>query len=156
LRPCSRTSFHHQPEAQHPKSSAIHKLPADYPIFRGLLRGTVSVNSAVKLSDPGRPAGYFDDGGDGAAPCPRWSISTTGDCFEACGLGLADCCLVSSLLRLRRAAARRFWAALSRAIVLGDGVSRGASPSSSPLPEVSGASGNAPVLSIPRAAGRVP
>jgi hypothetical protein len=29
LRPCSRTSFHHQPEAQHPKSSAIHKLPAD-------------------------------------------------------------------------------------------------------------------------------
>jgi hypothetical protein len=30
-----RTSFHHQPEAQHPKSSAIHKLPADYPIFRG-------------------------------------------------------------------------------------------------------------------------
>ena len=28
-----RTSFHHQPEAQHPKSSAIHKLPADYPIF---------------------------------------------------------------------------------------------------------------------------
>jgi hypothetical protein len=35
LRPCSRTSFDHQPEAQHPKSSAIHKLPADYPIFRG-------------------------------------------------------------------------------------------------------------------------
>jgi hypothetical protein len=30
-----RTSFHHQPEAQHPKSSAIHKLPADYPIYRG-------------------------------------------------------------------------------------------------------------------------
>jgi hypothetical protein len=29
-----RTSFHHQPEAQHPKSSAIHKLPADYPIYR--------------------------------------------------------------------------------------------------------------------------
>ncbi len=27
------TSFHHQPEAQHPKSSAIHKPPADYPIF---------------------------------------------------------------------------------------------------------------------------
>ena len=28
-----RTSFHHQPEAQHPKYSAIHKLPADYPIY---------------------------------------------------------------------------------------------------------------------------
>jgi hypothetical protein len=27
------TPFHHQPEAQHPKSSAIHKLPADYPIY---------------------------------------------------------------------------------------------------------------------------
>jgi hypothetical protein len=33
LRPFTRTSFHHQPEAQHQKSSAIHKLPADYPIF---------------------------------------------------------------------------------------------------------------------------
>jgi transposase len=31
----TRTSFHHQPEAQHPKSSAIHKLAADYPIYRG-------------------------------------------------------------------------------------------------------------------------
>ena len=28
-------AFHHQPEAQHPKYSAFHKLPADYPIFRG-------------------------------------------------------------------------------------------------------------------------
>src|SRR6478672_11145344 len=25
--------FHHQPEAQHPKSPAIHKLAADYPIY---------------------------------------------------------------------------------------------------------------------------
>ncbi len=25
--------MNHQPEAQHPKSSAIHKPPADYPIF---------------------------------------------------------------------------------------------------------------------------
>jgi hypothetical protein len=25
--------LNHQPEAQHPKSSAIHKLLADYPIF---------------------------------------------------------------------------------------------------------------------------
>jgi hypothetical protein len=37
LRPSPRTSFHHQPEAQHLKSSAIHKLgTADYPIFSGL------------------------------------------------------------------------------------------------------------------------
>ena len=34
MRPSPRTSFHHQPEAQHLKSSAIHKLgTADYPIF---------------------------------------------------------------------------------------------------------------------------
>jgi hypothetical protein len=34
LRLFTRTSFHHQPEAQHPKSSAIHKdRQADYPIF---------------------------------------------------------------------------------------------------------------------------
>ena len=32
-----RTSFHYQPEAQHPNSSAIHKLSADYPIFRGVI-----------------------------------------------------------------------------------------------------------------------
>ena len=29
-----RTSLNHQPEAQHPKSSVIHKLLADSPIFR--------------------------------------------------------------------------------------------------------------------------
>jgi hypothetical protein len=28
-----RCPFHYQPEAQHPKPSAIHKLPADYPIY---------------------------------------------------------------------------------------------------------------------------
>jgi len=28
-----RTSLNHQPEAQHPKSSAIHKPQADYPIY---------------------------------------------------------------------------------------------------------------------------
>jgi hypothetical protein len=31
LRPLIRTSFNHQPEAQHPKSSAIHKLPGRLP-----------------------------------------------------------------------------------------------------------------------------
>jgi hypothetical protein len=50
-----RTSFHHQPEAQHPKSSAIHKLPADYPIFRGdadMHRGVASTASVA--DDPTR------------------------------------------------------------------------------------------------------
>ncbi len=32
----------HQPEAQHPKSSAIHRPPADYPIFRGVKRTSTS------------------------------------------------------------------------------------------------------------------
>jgi hypothetical protein len=31
LRPHPRTSFHHQPEAQHPKSSAIHKIAGRLP-----------------------------------------------------------------------------------------------------------------------------
>jgi hypothetical protein len=30
-----RTSLNHQPEAQHPKFSVIHKLAADYPICLG-------------------------------------------------------------------------------------------------------------------------
>jgi len=31
LRPQTRTSFHHQPEAQHPKSSVIHKSAGRLP-----------------------------------------------------------------------------------------------------------------------------
>jgi hypothetical protein len=34
-RPHPRTSFLHQPEAQHPKPAAVHNTLADYPIFRG-------------------------------------------------------------------------------------------------------------------------
>ena len=45
------TSFHHQPEAQHPKSSAIHKLPADYPIFWGVKR-TSKFKSVMSAFDP--------------------------------------------------------------------------------------------------------
>jgi hypothetical protein len=43
------TSFHHQPEAQHQKSSAIHKLPADYPIYwqKADIRGTATVWSLL-------------------------------------------------------------------------------------------------------------
>jgi hypothetical protein len=33
LRPCSRTSFHHQPEAQHPNFQLSTSWQADYPIF---------------------------------------------------------------------------------------------------------------------------
>src|SRR6266478_9356173 len=53
LRPCSRTSFHHQPEAQHPKSSAIHKLPADYPIYRWKT-GQHMLNASFSHFDPTR------------------------------------------------------------------------------------------------------
>jgi hypothetical protein len=36
LRPHTRTSFHHQPEAQHPISSAIHKLIGRLPHLMAL------------------------------------------------------------------------------------------------------------------------
>jgi len=35
LRPHMRTSFHHQPEAQHPIFQLSTSWQADYPIFRG-------------------------------------------------------------------------------------------------------------------------
>jgi hypothetical protein len=38
-----RTSFHHQPEAQHPKSSAIHKLAGRLPHLLGVDRTHVEV-----------------------------------------------------------------------------------------------------------------
>src|SRR5436190_12363385 len=43
--------FHHQPEAQHPKSSAIHKPPADYPIYAGQTShpGAPLINSRAHL-----------------------------------------------------------------------------------------------------------
>jgi len=43
--------FHHQSEAQHPKSSAIHKLPADYPIFSARYWGISGL-----VSDIAKPA----------------------------------------------------------------------------------------------------
>ena len=46
-----RTSFHHQPEAQHPKSSAIHKLPADYPIY-GVESGHHRLVMSISAFDP--------------------------------------------------------------------------------------------------------
>ncbi len=45
------TSFHHQPEAQHPKSSAIHKLPADYPIYRSDSEHAKRVLANLKAED---------------------------------------------------------------------------------------------------------
>jgi len=52
LRPFTRTSLNHQPEAQHPKSSAIHKLQADYPIFWE--KRTLSRHRKSVVGDPGR------------------------------------------------------------------------------------------------------
>jgi hypothetical protein len=59
-----RTSFHHQPEAQHPKSSAIHKLPADYPIFWGAAEAHSHVVSATLVEKDPKPTG---DSGCGLA-----------------------------------------------------------------------------------------
>jgi hypothetical protein len=54
LRPLPRTSFHHQPDAQHPKSSAIHKLPANYPIFWSNVAAAMEVDDldTVLSGDP--------------------------------------------------------------------------------------------------------
>jgi len=46
-----RTSFHYQPEAQHPNSSALHKLPADYPIFRPLCRLKSDISRGPRSAD---------------------------------------------------------------------------------------------------------
>ena len=52
------TSFHHQPEAQHQKYSAIHKPQADYPIFAapGLLGETLKDEKVQFNEDENRIA----------------------------------------------------------------------------------------------------
>jgi hypothetical protein len=63
------TPFHHQPEAQHPKKlSAIHKLPADYPIFgsaAGILDYAMDVcstpESGRRFGSAPRPFGVKGD-----------------------------------------------------------------------------------------------
>jgi hypothetical protein len=50
------TSFHHQPKAQHPNSSAIHKLPADYPfaaLFDHLVGAGEQCGGHCKIEHPG-------------------------------------------------------------------------------------------------------
>src|SRR6201988_4536246 len=47
------TPFHHQPEAQHPKSSAIHKLPGRLPHLLGVKR-TSSPGASMSAFDPKR------------------------------------------------------------------------------------------------------
>jgi len=44
-----RTSFHHQPEAQHPNSSTIHKPLADYPIFYAAIEGRSDINAPAPI-----------------------------------------------------------------------------------------------------------
>jgi hypothetical protein len=68
LRPHTRTSFHHQPEAQHPKSSTIHKSPADYPIFCaacGGKRTSISVVDFKWVTTPPASPGSLADSGVG-------------------------------------------------------------------------------------------
>src|SRR6516165_1488090 len=49
LRPSPRTSFHHQPEAQHPKSSAVHKLGR--PITPSILPIATKIGSGATCRD---------------------------------------------------------------------------------------------------------
>src|SRR6516165_61066 len=75
-----RTSFHHQPEAQHPKSSAIHKLPADYPIFGSKADIALSLDYVRFTPESGH--------GELASICPLSAITGLDwyDCrYEAAG-----------------------------------------------------------------------
>jgi hypothetical protein len=59
LRPHMRTSFHHQPEAQHPIFQLSTSWQADYPIFRATADRYARVAStALVVNDPSLP---FDD-----------------------------------------------------------------------------------------------
>ncbi len=53
LEAVTRTSFHHQPEAQHPKSLAIHKSAGRLPHLLGVKR-TLQFDRAMSASDPER------------------------------------------------------------------------------------------------------
>jgi len=46
-----RTSFHHQPEAQHPNFQLSTSWQADYPIFRGEADMNRSVASTASVAD---------------------------------------------------------------------------------------------------------
>jgi len=46
-----RTSFHHQPEAQHPIFQLSTSWQADYPIFRGQ-SGHLMLRSSLSANDP--------------------------------------------------------------------------------------------------------
>jgi hypothetical protein len=56
LRPYTRTSFHHQPEAQHPKSFYPQQRRPDYPIFRGVKRTSPGRAAMSLMTQSGRSA----------------------------------------------------------------------------------------------------
>jgi hypothetical protein len=64
LRPYTRTSFHHQPEAQHLNSSAIHKNVGRLPHLRaksGLMhRNKPAFYSITSLARSGNPGAMFN------------------------------------------------------------------------------------------------
>ena len=66
-----RTSFHHQPEAQHPNFQLSTSWQADYPIFRGeadMHRGVASPASVV--DDPKRACAAEGTPATGDCACP--------------------------------------------------------------------------------------
>jgi hypothetical protein len=55
------TPYHHQPEAQHPHSLAINKLPADYPIF-GSQADICSATAHVRFTpNSDRESGFLQE-----------------------------------------------------------------------------------------------
>ena len=67
-----RTSFHHQPEAQHPNFPLSVSWQADYPIFRHCVRhGRAWRVSANLMDDPRECYGTHDAGGLQGFHCPQ-------------------------------------------------------------------------------------
>jgi hypothetical protein len=64
LRPPTRTSFHHQPEAQHPKSSAIHKLAGRLPHLSDAKRTSRDHRKSVARDPTATLAVHCGDGFD--------------------------------------------------------------------------------------------
>jgi hypothetical protein len=76
-----RTSFHHQPEAQHPNSSAIHKLAGRLPHLSGVMR--TSSRTIVEFLAPNKGPG----GGSKLWDPPMAAARLPGTCATCLQLG---------------------------------------------------------------------
>jgi hypothetical protein len=77
------TPFHHQPEAQHPKSSAINKPPADYPIFTTIICSMLLTATATAVPiNPNPPPNLLTGGSDYTAAPAAADVPTGAFSFD--------------------------------------------------------------------------